>query len=181
MVALLLTQRLVDTGAPPLKAAEFWSLVDAVADLGALLGTGPDEVSRTAQIDQSAATRIVTLLDAATSFAFALDDAQQGGLSVFSALSERFPTRLRERLGKSAPPLLYALGDTDLLADAGLGIVGSRAVSEAGAELAKDAAATAVNHGLGVISGGAKGTDLLAMNAAVDAGGTALGVLADSL
>lgn len=181
LVALLMTQRLVDAGAPPLKGAEFWSLVDSVADLGAFLGAGPEEVGQMANIDQSTATRIVTLLGAATSFAFALDDAQQGGLTVLSALSRYFPARLRERLGRAAPPLLYALGDIDLLAGDRLGIVGSRAVSESGADVAREAAVIAVKSGFGVTSGGAKGVDLLAMNAALDAGGAVVGVLAGSL
>jgi predicted Rossmann fold nucleotide-binding protein DprA/Smf involved in DNA uptake len=46
---------------------------------------------------------------------------------------------------------------------------------------ARAAAALAVEHDLGVVSGGAKGVDRLAMQAALDAGGHAVGVLADSL
>jgi len=120
-------------------------------------------------------------LDHATSFAFALDDAQQSGLQVLSALSEHFPPTLRARLGRSAPPVLYALGDVALLSQGGLGIVGSRAVSEAGAQVARGAATAAVAQGLGVLSGGAKGVDRLAMNAALEAGGNVVGILADSL
>ena len=181
LVALLLTQRLVDTAAPPLKASEFWSIVESVADLGALLGRGPDEVSKTAHVDASTGARIVALLDAATSFAFALDDAQQSGLRVMSGLSEDFPGVLKERLGRAAPPVLYALGDVGLLGRPALGVVGSRAVSDAGANACREAAAAAVAAGFGVVSGGAKGVDRLAMNAALEAGGQLVGVLADSL
>jgi predicted Rossmann fold nucleotide-binding protein DprA/Smf involved in DNA uptake len=181
VVALLLTQRLVDDGAPPLKASEFWGVLGAVPDLGALLGLGPEEVGQAAGVDADMAARIVARLDQATSFAFALDEVQQTGLRVLSALSPDYPSALSEKLGRAAPPLLYALGDVGLLKREGLGIVGSRSVSEAGAEVARAAAANAVTAGLGVLSGGAKGVDRLAMTAALDAGGHVVGVLADSL
>lgn len=181
LVALLLTQRLVETEASPLKAAEFWAVVECVPDLGALLGLRPDEISEIAQVDESMAQRIGTLLAAATSFAFALDDAQQSGLQLLGGLCEQFPVVMKERLGRATPPLLYVLGDAGLLGHSALGIVGSRSVSERGSQIAREAALAAVKAGLGVISGGAKGVDRLAMNAAVDAGGQVVGVLADSL
>jgi predicted Rossmann fold nucleotide-binding protein DprA/Smf involved in DNA uptake len=181
LVALLLTQRLVEADPPPLKASEFWSLVDSVSDLAVLLGLGPADVSEAAKVDASMSARIVARLDQATSFAFALDDAQQSGLRILSALGDDFPPALRGKLGRSAPPLLYALGDVRLLSRGGLGVVGSRAVSETGAEVARLAATAAVAAGLGVLSGGAKGVDRLAMNAALDARGHIVGVLADSL
>jgi predicted Rossmann fold nucleotide-binding protein DprA/Smf involved in DNA uptake len=162
-------------------ASEFWSVVESVADLGALLGLGPDEVCKTANVDAPTGARIVALLDAATSFAFALDDAQQSGLRVMSGLAEDFPAVLRERLGRAAPPVLYAVGDVGLLGRPALGVVGSRAVSDAGAKACGEAATAAVAAGLGVVSGGAKGVDRIAMNAALDAGGQVVGVLAESL
>jgi predicted Rossmann fold nucleotide-binding protein DprA/Smf involved in DNA uptake len=47
--------------------------------------------------------------------------------------------------------------------------------------MARDAASAAVERGLSVISGGAKGVDQVAMAAAFQAGGTVVGILADSL
>ncbi len=181
LVALLLTQRLVDAEAAPLKAAEFWALAESVPDLGALLGCDADQISRLAQVARPTATRLATLLDAATAFAFALDDAQQGGLAMVSGLSDQYPAALRQRLGRRAPPALYALGSLDLLGAGGLGIVGSRDVSDAGAAVAQDAAVLAATSRVGVVSGGARGVDRLATRAAVDAGGRVVEVLADSL
>ncbi len=102
-------------------------------------------------------------------------------MHVVSALDEDYPAPLRDRLGRTAPPLLYVVGDTHLLRAAMLGIVGARDVSEPGAEAARQAAAEAVRNDHGVVSGGAKGVDRLAMVAALEAGGVAVGVLADSL
>ena len=63
----------------------------------------------------------------------------------------------------------------------GLAIVGSRDVDAAGEEFTKRAAAAAAREEMQVVSGGARGVDQLAMLAALEAGGTVVGVLADSL
>jgi predicted Rossmann fold nucleotide-binding protein DprA/Smf involved in DNA uptake len=60
-------------------------------------------------------------------------------------------------------------------------MVGSRDVDAAGEEFTKRAAASAAREEMQVVSGGARGVDQLAMLAALEAGGTVVGVLADSL
>lgn len=68
------------------------------------------------------------------------------------------------------------------IAERGIAIVGSRNVTEEGAEAAGEIARVAVDAGYTVVSGGARGVDQLAMNAAFMSGGqVVLGVLADSL
>ena len=59
--------------------------------------------------------------------------------------------------------------------------MGSRNINEAGARFAKAVGAKAVSAELSVVSGGARGTDRLAMDGALEADGFAVGVLADSL
>lgn len=181
LAALLLTQRLVDTDAAPLKASEYWSVLDRVPDPSELLGLNASAVASRADVTPAVAERIVTLLGSATSFAVALDDNEQSGMRVLASVDDDYPARLLERLGRAAPPLLYVVGDTGLLSHDLLGIVGSRDVEAAGADVAKGAAATAVRHGLGIVSGGAKGVDRLSMGAALEADGVVVGVLADSL
>ena len=179
LAAMLLTQRLVDASAQPLKAAEYWDLLAAVPDPSALLGLTVDACLGLG-VAPDVAERAVQLLDAATAFAFELDRLEQSGVRVIPSVDDAYPTALRA-LERAAPPLLYAAGDVSLLSAELLGVVGSREVDDAGAEVAKAAAAGAARNGIGVVSGGAKGVDRLAMNAAVEAGGTAVGVLADSL
>ena len=72
-------------------------------------------------------------------------------------------------------------GNLDLLTGDGVGIVGSRNVTEEGKEAAEEIAREAVRGGRSVVSGGARGVDSFAMNAAFMAGGSVIGVLADSL
>ena len=59
--------------------------------------------------------------------------------------------------------------------------MGSREIDEAGAKVATAVALEAVSMGRPVVSGGARGVDQLAMNAAFGANGSVVGVLADSL
>jgi predicted Rossmann fold nucleotide-binding protein DprA/Smf involved in DNA uptake len=68
-----------------------------------------------------------------------------------------------------------------LLHRAGLAIIGSRNIDEAGVAFAKEVGRKAVAGGLAVVSGGARGTDRIAMDGAMEAGGVVFGVLADSL
>jgi predicted Rossmann fold nucleotide-binding protein DprA/Smf involved in DNA uptake len=179
--ALLLAQRLVGTPAKPLTAAEYWALLDVVPDPSELLGLEVDAVARRAGIALNLATRVVRLLDAATAVAFELDEQTQSGIRVLGSFDDSYPARLRDRLDRRAPPLLYAVGDVSLLRAPLVGIVGSRDVAEAGAEVAREAARAGVADGLGIVSGGAQGVDRLAMDSALDAGGTIVAVLADSL
>jgi DNA processing protein len=68
-----------------------------------------------------------------------------------------------------------------LLSGRNVAVVGSRNLDPAGAAFAQEFARHAVAGGFAIVSGGARGTDLIAMNAALDAGGQCVGVLADSL
>ncbi len=118
LAALLLTSRLVPDGPPPLKAREFWALVESVGgDPAVLLGEDPPS------IEPEQAARVRGLLDRATAFAFALEDAERAGINIVSAFDVRYPPRLRERLGDQAPPALHVAGPMELMVEPGLALV----------------------------------------------------------
>lgn len=180
VASILLVQRLVDTGAKPLSASEYWRLLDQVADPATLLGRSADDLE--GDLDGAVESeRIAQLLDSGTALAFERERLETTGIGVLTPFDEAWPGRLQDRLGSTAPPILFVAGPVELLADDGLGIVGSRNVDEDGAEVARSAARCAVTNGLAVVSGGARGVDQLSMAAALDAGGASVGVLADSL
>ncbi|HVM09169.1 MAG TPA: DNA-processing protein DprA [Acidimicrobiales bacterium] len=181
LVAVLLTQRLVDGSAEPLKATEYWRVLAQVEHLKELLGLSVDQLVREVGLDDDLAERVAARLDQATQVAFSVDDLEQSGIRVVASVDDDYPDVLMERLRTGAPPLLYVAGDPRLLSAGGLGVVGSRDVAPEGAEVAKAAAARAASAGVPVVSGGAKGVDRLAMGAALEAGGSAVGALADSL
>jgi len=85
------------------------------------------------------------------------------------------------RMIPDPPVVLYAQGDTALLAQPAVAMVGSRDHSAYGAEACRQMAGGAGRAGLVVISGMARGLDALAHTAALDAGGTTIGVLGNGL
>lgn len=181
LAALLLVQRLVEVDAPPLKASEYWSLLARVPDPARLLGLDAAGIAALAQVGADEAERIARLLDAAAGLAFQMDELQQGGIRLVTSVDPDYPARLSERLGTAAPPILYAAGDIGLAHQRLLGVVGLPDVSPAGAEAATGAAREAAQHDTGVVTGGAEGLDQVTMRAALGAGTTVVGVLADPL
>lgn len=181
LASLLLTNHLVDAGAAPLSAKRFWALLESTPDPAEVLGASVEEIRRRTGLPGDEASRIEQLLAAGTGLAFELERMERQGLVALTPFDEGYPTRLRDRLGDQAPPVLYTVGERTLLVEKGLGIVGSRSVSDEGAEVARLAAAAAVQEGIPVISGGARGVDQVSMTAAYEAGGRAVGYLADSL
>jgi predicted Rossmann fold nucleotide-binding protein DprA/Smf involved in DNA uptake len=180
LASLLLAQRLVDSDAEPLGPREFWSVVNAVGEPERLLPGSTS--SGDSQVFSSELTeRIAQRMASATSLAFELERLEQSGLAVLSALDDGYPAGLRNRLGSTAPPILHAVGNLDLLAQDGVGVVGSRNADAEALGVAASVAREAAGRGLPVVSGGARGIDQESMTAALDAGGSAVGVLADSL
>ncbi|MBW2472524.1 MAG: DNA-processing protein DprA [Deltaproteobacteria bacterium] len=132
-------------------------------------------------IDGDLAATMRELLDSAPAATVEASDLDQIGIDVVTIVDDAYPTPLRERLGDQAPPVLFSVGDLGLLDGSGIGIVGSRDISEDGKEAAETIARTAAEHGRPVVSGAARGVDTFAMNAAFLADGVVIGVLADSL
>lgn len=181
LAALLLTQRLVDVDADPLKASEYWGVVSRIDDPGVLLGRDAADVAADLGVAAEFAERIVARLGAATAFALELERQEQSGLRVLSSVDDEYPRALLERLGTSAPALLYVVGDIKLVEHDLLGVVGSRDVGEDAKAVAEGAARAAAASGWGVVSGAAKGIDRFAMSASLEAGAPVVGALAESL
>jgi predicted Rossmann fold nucleotide-binding protein DprA/Smf involved in DNA uptake len=180
LATILLTNHLIEAAAPPLGAKEFWTLA-ATADPGALLGRSSEQLAGDVGVEPEAAERLARLLERATAVAFELERMEREGFAVLTPFDQSYPSRVRERLGTAAPPLLYAVGRLELLQAEGIGIVGSRDVSPDGVAVAEAAARAAAEGGLTVISGGARGVDQRSMAAAYAAGGSVVGYLAESL
>ena len=181
LATILLVSRIHAEEMRPLTAAEYWRLLDTVLRPGILLGQTEAELVDNHGLSKDLAARIVALLDRVRAIAFELEQLEHAGIWTVTRFDDHYPRRLLDRLRSKAPALLHAAGALELLDQPGIGVVGSRDVSHEGAEVAKDVAARAVELGLSMISGGARGVDQLAMNAAFQAGGNVIGILADSL
>jgi len=157
--------------------------VDA-AGLGgpdALMGRDASSLSGALGVKPDIASRVAQLLDRAGRFTLDLERIGGWGIWVLTEFDPGYPSLLRERLGDHAPPLLFGAGDSELLRCEGVAVVGSRRPDDAGMEFAQSFGARAAELGLAVVSGAARGVDEAAMTAALERGGIAVGVVADSL
>lgn len=111
----------------------------------------------------------------------AFDDAidQQQKLAAFGAqliplTDPRYPPRLRDIY--DPPPMLFARGNTDLLATLMIGVVGTRRPTAYGTAVAQKLAKDLAHAGLTIASGMARGIDTAAHRAALEVGGNTIAV-----
>jgi predicted Rossmann fold nucleotide-binding protein DprA/Smf involved in DNA uptake len=141
----------------------------------------PELIGSTLELEPKVAGQIADLLRRAGPVAVELERLQDRGIWVLTAYDADYPTALRSRLSEESPPVLFGSGEPVLLKKGGLAIVGSRDVDEDGARFTSAVAAAAGRAGTQVVSGAARGVDVIAMRSAIDAGGTVVGVPADAL
>lgn len=101
------------------------------------------------------------------------------GADVVPITDSRYPPLLRTI--HDPPPLLYVRGDTAVMSQAQLAMVGSRRASPAGVRAAADLAAQSVRAGLHITSGLALGIDGAAHQGALAAGGRSVAVMATGI
>jgi predicted Rossmann fold nucleotide-binding protein DprA/Smf involved in DNA uptake len=125
--------------------------------------------------------RIRHLLGRSAAMGLALEKWQRAGLWVMTRSDSDYPVRLKRHLKLDAPPVLFGCGNRRLLDQGGIAVVGSRTAGEKELAYTSRLSAWIAAQGRSVISGGARGIDEAAMLGALEKGGTAAGVLADSL
>jgi DNA processing protein len=104
-----------------------------------------------------------------------VEDAARIGAKVLVPDDTEYPALLRPI--PDPPPVLFAVGDHTLLNRPAAAIVGSRDHSSYGAEVCRTLATGAGQAGVVVVSGMARGLDAVAHTAALDCGGSTIGVL----
>jgi predicted Rossmann fold nucleotide-binding protein DprA/Smf involved in DNA uptake len=125
--------------------------------------------------------RIRNLLGRSAALGLELEKWERAGLWIMTRASPSYPTRLKRWLKIDAPPFLIGCGPQTLLNAGGVAVVGSRDATTSELALASRLGRCAAEESINVVSGGANGVDETAISAAVDTGGTAVGVLADHL
>ena len=181
---IALATRLGDPKRPSLSPTRWHRfaglLVDAGRSPAAVFEPDFDPSDLTGMRDDLARS-ISELIASAASATVAASELDRIGITTITVADDEYPDGLHRRLGHNAPPVIFAVGNRSLLTGAGVGIVGSRDVTEQGAEVAQSLASAVVSLARTLVSGAARGVDQLAMNAAFSEGGTVVGVLADSL
>ena len=146
-----------------------------------LIGLAPDAISRSLGIDLEAARTIQGRLERVGRIGFEFDRLRSIGVWFLTVADEAYPDDLRQRLGASAPPVLFGAGDASLLRVGGIAIVGSRDADDEATAFTERLATAAAVGSTPVVSGGARGIDVSAMRAAFAAGGTVLGVVPEGI
>jgi len=165
----------------PLDTREFSRVEELLQQRSLRLGDLLDDADLDWAGSGLEAARITQLLDRAMGLGLATERWANGGLWVISRSDDDYPTRLLQHLGRSAPPLLWGVGERSLPAFGGIAIVGSREIDDAAAKWAEDVAAAFAREAITVISGGARGTDQIATAAALNEGGRVIAVLPEGL
>ena len=148
--------------------------------LGDLMAPGATEILAECQVNLDN-TRVTQLLRRGFQLSQALEHWGARAIWVASHEDSYYPAQIKRRLGGIAPPVIYGCGDRTLLENGGLAVVGSRNASNGPIEYAERIGQMAARAQCTVVSGGARGVDQAGMRGALYQGGTAVGVLADSL
>ncbi len=122
------------TNLPPLNLKEYnafaqWLHGQKLRPADVLTVQGQDIIADCDCLDP---LRLKVLLEKGMMLAIAVENWTNQGLWILGRGDQLYPARLRKQLGASAPPILYGVGDTSLLSQGGLAVVGSRDVDEEG-------------------------------------------------
>lgn len=125
--------------------------------------------------------RVMRLLDRSASLSFELGQYQNIGINAITRADAQYPKHLRKKLAGNCPPIFYCAGDISLLERESIGYVGARTVSPKDVEFTKRAVRKTVALGYGVVSGGAKGIDMVSGTEALLCDAFSVEYLSDSL
>jgi DNA processing protein len=104
-----------------------------------------------------------------------VEDADRLGARIFVPEDVDYPELLRHI--PDPPPVLFAVGNASLLTRPAAAVVGSRDHSSYGADVCRRITGAAAGAGVVIVSGMARGLDAVAHRAALETGGSTIGVL----
>ncbi|UPT73209.1 MAG: DNA-processing protein DprA [Elusimicrobiota bacterium] len=182
---LLCTRLALPTDGKPYTAKEFSTLVDSIGgDLhrfGKLINASADAIKSALNVPVEDASRMQVLLSGERLIDGEVERLGSSKIWALTREDEGYPQRYIDRLGKTAPWVLFGAGDVSILSRRGMAVVGSRNVDYHGSEFSRFLGAAAAKCDLVLCSGAARGVDQLSMRAAIEQRGKVSGVLADSL
>ena len=146
-----------------------------------LAGLSVSEVEHTLVVDEKMAQRVCRLLEREGSLAFEIARYENMGVHAITRADDAYPKKLRHALQDTCPPVLYAVGNLELLGNPAIGFVGSRSIGEEDEAFAASTVERVASAGFGVVSGGARGVDSVSAAAALDAGVSLVEYLGHSL
>lgn len=173
-----------DSDMKPLTLGEWHKFVDVLVanKLEPSIAFSDDiEILKNFGYDDTFLERVKALVGRGASVAFELDEYAKRGISVTTFISKDYPVLLRRELKNKKPPVLFYAGDISLANKMGIGVVGSRQITDEGMQFTKGLVEKAVNEKLVIYSGGAKGVDVTSQTVALNCGGAVVAYIADAL
>ncbi len=125
--------------------------------------------------------RLITLLNRGNAMAIALEKWQNNGIWIITRADNGYPYKLKKKLGQKAPPILYGAGNKKIFNTKGVAIIGSRDASIEDLDFTFKLGEKLAFSGYSVVSGGARGVDEASMLGSINADGTTIGIVSDSL
>jgi DNA protecting protein DprA len=101
----------------------------------------------------------------------------ESGVETLLFFEDLYPPRLTSILKNQLPPILYLFGNREILKKRGAAVLGDRNVSEKGSLISYLAAKKLCSHNIAVISGFARGADIIAHRSALENNGNTIAVL----
>lgn len=179
---LLLGSSLGNPDRHPLTVAQLRNLAKRVQSM-----TPPTEDRELVRSDLLAlgynremAGKIIALLEQNDELSYYLQKANRFGCIPITRVTSGYPLSLR-RLQLEAPAVLWAKGDISILNRPMVSLVGSRDVRPENERFAAEVGRQAALQGYVLVSGNARGSDRVAQDSCLKAGGYVVVVAADSL
>ena len=180
---LLLTSSLGAPDRKPLTVAQFRNLARQVADANREISDRELEMADLEALgyDSAMAARIYGLLGGVNQLRETLRRGESCDCFPITRLNPAYPMAVRRRLGLDSPGVLWAKGDTALLNRPAVAVIGSRDLCPENRMFAEEAGRQIAKQGYVLVSGNARGADKTAQDAALEAGGSVISIVADSL
>lgn len=125
--------------------------------------------------------RLLSLLGRGHSLALATEKWSRAGIWILTRSDPEYPWRLKKRLQKNSPPVLFGCGNKELLSSGGISVVGSRNAPAQDLLFTEQFGAKAASSSITIVSGASRGVDEAAMLGAMNSGGNVVGVLSEDL
>ena len=174
-----------DIGVKAFTISQWANLAERISQNGlspkAFFDISSEDIKKRLYLSDEEIVKIEKLLSRAGQFGVELSSLNERGIFTLTMSDPEYPTALKNKLRKLAPPILYYSGNLSLLSNRGVAIVGSRDIDEAALKFTEKLSKRCTNDGLNIVSGGARGVDSIAENVANQSDGTTVIVVADSL
>lgn len=174
-----------DKSVKPFTVAQFNALErklgSAIVPIGYLLSEGLESVSKRVGLTADEKNRISVLMLRADKISAELNRLAQRKIYIVTKTESNYPKRLKTAMGDKAPRLFFYCGDLALLKNSTVAIIGSREASGQENAYARKHAKMSAQNDITVVSGGARGIDTVAKEAALKAGGSVVTYVSDHM